>query len=253
MSLDESVIQLRELSKEYPAGWRETKVVLKHISLSVKKGEVFGFLGPNGAGKTTTLKLMTGLIKPTSGEISILGRPPEDVEMRRKIGFLPENPQFQRHLTAREFMRYYGQLLFIPDEELKERSDGLLARLDLSDAADLAIGKFSKGMVQRLGIAQALLGEPEVLLLDEPMAGLDPLGRKTMMELMKEQKERGVTVFFSSHILSDVEVLCDRIGILHRGELVAVGTMEELMRSLPLDREKSLEEVFVEKVGEAQP
>jgi ABC-2 type transport system ATP-binding protein len=189
---------------------------------------VFGFLGPNGAGKTTTLKLLMQLIFPTSGRAEILGRPVGDIAMRRRIGYLPENPSFYDYLTAEELLTYFAQLLDVPAANRRHRVETLLDRVGIGRERRLQLRKFSKGMIQRVGIAQALLNEPEVIFLDEPMSGLDPLGRRDVRSLILELRDQGRTVFFSSHILADAEALCSRVAIVAGGRLAAAGRLSEL-------------------------
>jgi ABC-2 type transport system ATP-binding protein len=187
-------------------------------------------LGPNGAGKTTTIKILLGLIFPTHGRAEIYGEPVASPRARRRLGFLPENPYLYQYLTALELMDLCGRLVGLPSVERRKRSRELIERVGLAHAADRAVRKFSKGMMQRLGLAQALLGDPDLLVLDEPMTGLDPIGRKEVRDLLLEEKKRGKTLFFSSHILSDVEMICDRVAIVHRGEVAAYGRLDELLR-----------------------
>jgi len=227
-----AVIEISNLTKDFRTGfWRKRPVrALSELSLEVGRGEVFGFLGPNGAGKTTTLKILMNLLRPTSGSARILGEPVDSVSMRGKIGYLPENPYFYDYLTPEELLTYLGRLFGMRQPELGRKVRGLLERVGLADARKLHLRKFSKGMVQRIGIAQAILNDPEVCFLDEPMSGLDPLGRREVREVIGSLKERGVTVFFSSHILPDVETLCDRVAILNQGRLRAVGALQEILK-----------------------
>ncbi len=223
-------IRTDELTKHYLAGfWRPRPyVALDRLTLGVGRGEVFGFLGPNGAGKTTALKLLMQLIYPTSGHAEILGRPAGDVTVRRRIGFLPENPYFYDNLTAEELLVYFARLFGYSSTEGAQRASRLLDELGIGAERRTQLRKFSKGMVQRVGIAQALLNDPEVVFLDEPMSGLDPLGRRLVRELILRLRDRGCTVFFSSHVLSDAEALCGRVAILVKGRLAASGTLSEL-------------------------
>ncbi len=239
------VIEIRDLVKDFPAGfWKKRAVrAVDGLSLHVERGEVFGFLGPNGAGKTTTLKILMGLLRPTSGSASILGQPVDRVAMRRQIGFLPEHPYFYDYLTAQELLVYVGRLFGLHAPELGRRVDALLERVGLVTARNLQLRRFSKGMVQRIGIAQALINNPEVVFLDEPMSGLDPLGRREVREVIASLKAQGVTVFFSSHILPDVEALCDRVAILNRGRLQQSGALHDI-----LDVEISGHEVILARV-----
>lgn len=223
-------IHLEDLTKDYAVGfWRPRPYrALDRLTLSIEHGEVFGFLGPNGAGKTTTLKLLMQLIFPTSGRAEILGRPVGDVATRRRIGYLPENPYFYDYLTAEELLTYFAQLLDVPANDRARRVSGLLDRVGLGRERRFQLRKFSKGMIQRVGIAQALLNDPEVVFLDEPMSGLDPLGRRDVRTLILELRQQGRTVFFSSHILADAEALCSRVAIVAGGRLAATGRLTEL-------------------------
>jgi ABC-2 type transport system ATP-binding protein len=223
-------IKTEGLTKHYQVGfWRPRPyIALDHLSLSVANGEVFGFLGPNGAGKTTTLKLLMQLIYPTSGHAEILGRPVGDVGVRQRIGYLPENPYFYDNLTAEELLVYFARMFGCSVREGRERASRLLDDVGIGAERRFQLRKFSKGMVQRVGIAQALINEPELVFLDEPMSGLDPLGRREVRELILRLRDRGCTVFFSSHVLSDAEALCSRVAILAKGRLAAIGSLDEL-------------------------
>jgi ABC-2 type transport system ATP-binding protein len=225
-------IAIEGLSKDFLVGfWRKRPVrALDNLDLSVEKGEVFGFLGPNGAGKTTTLKMLMNLLRPTSGRAWILDEPVDSVSMHRRIGFLPENPYFYDYLTGRELLVYVARLFGIPRQTADRKVSELLERVGLRKAADIQLRRFSKGMIQRIGIAQALVNDPEVVLLDEPMSGLDPLGRREVRQVVAALKSQGVTVFFSSHILPDVEALCDRVAIMNRGRLQAAGALNEILK-----------------------
>ena len=224
------VIQIEGLSKDYRVGfWGRRVTVLRDLNLEVRAGETFGYLGPNGAGKSTTIKLLLGLIQPTAGAGRVLGRPLGDASARGRIGFLPENPSFYEYLTGQEFLTYCGRLLDVPRRALREQVPALLTEVGLDQAARQQIRKYSKGMVQRLGLAQALLGDPRLLILDEPMSGLDPIGRKEVRDLILRQRAAGRTVFFSTHILPDVEMICDRVGILVRGRLMKSGPIHTLL------------------------
>jgi ABC-2 type transport system ATP-binding protein len=225
-----AAIDILGLEKTYSVGfWRKhPKQALKSLTLSVEHGEVFGFLGPNGAGKTTTLKMLMGLVYPTAGSARILEMELDDPRMKAQIGFLPEQPYFYDYLTARELLDYYGQLSGVPAKERPQKISEMLDLVGLRDAANLQLRKFSKGMLQRVGIAQAILHNPKVVFLDEPMSGLDPMGRREVRDLMERLKQEGKTVFFSTHILSDAEALCDRVAIIQQGELRGIGTIAEL-------------------------
>jgi ABC-2 type transport system ATP-binding protein len=226
-------IEIKELTKNYPVGfWKtQSRPALKGLNLTVECGETFGFLGPNGAGKTTTLKILMGIIFPSAGSASILGKDIGDPEIKSKIGFLPEQPYFYDYLTAYELLDYYGALCGMTAVDRKKKIPGLLERVGLGDAGKKQLRKFSKGMLQRVGIAQAIVHDPEVLFLDEPMSGLDPTGRHQIRELIQDLKDAGKTIFFSSHILSDAEALCDRVAVVHKGELRGIGVMSELHSS----------------------
>ncbi len=223
------VIETIELTKDYRVGfWRkQARRALDGLSLQVKAGEVFGLLGPNGAGKTTTLKILLGLVFPTSGLVRLFERDPRDISAHHNIGYLPENPSFYDHLTAREFMTYAASLFGLSGRDRSRRVARLLDQVGLT--GDLPLRKFSKGMIQRLGIAQSLVNDPEIVFLDEPMSGLDPVGRREVRNLILDLKEKGKTIFFSTHILSDAETLCDRVAILDRGKLQGCGELREIL------------------------
>ena len=224
-------IRIEALTKDYAIGfWRRRQYrALDRLTLDIEAGEVYGFLGPNGAGKTTTLKLLMQLIYPTSGRAEILGRPVGDIAMRRRIGYLPENPSFYDYLTAEELLGYFGELFGYKGADRRRRVDTLLERVGIGAERRLQLRKFSKGMIQRVGIAQALLNDPEVIFLDEPMSGLDPLGRRDVRSLILELRDQGRTVFFSSHILADAEALCRRVAVLAGGRLAASGTLTDIL------------------------
>lgn len=227
------VIETENLTQDYATGfWRKRRVrALDGLSLQVEAGEVFGLLGPNGAGKTTTFKILLGLIKPTAGSARILGAAISEVKMRARVGYLPEQPYFYDYLTAREFLAYCGALCDLPSAEARQRAAELLNQVGLAESADKQLRKFSKGMLQRVGLAQALINDPEVLFLDEPMSGLDPLGRREVRDLIVNLRARGKTIFFSSHILTDVEAMCDRVAILNRGRLIESGKLSEILKT----------------------
>jgi ABC-2 type transport system ATP-binding protein len=229
-----AAIEILGLEKTYSIGfWRKRpKYALRPLDLKVEEGEIFGFLGPNGAGKTTTLKLLMGLIFPTAGSARILGMEVDDPRMKAQIGFLPEQPYFYDYLTARELLDYYGQLSGVDARQRSSRVNQVLQRVGLPDVGGVQLRKFSKGMLQRVGIAQAILHDPKVVFFDEPMSGLDPMGRREVRDLMAQLKVEGKTVFFSTHILSDAEALCDRVGIIHQGELRGVGAVADLTSSV---------------------
>ena len=229
-----AAIEIDGLTKDYALGfWRKRmRRSLDNLSLRVEDGEIFGFLGPNGAGKTTTLKLLMGLIFPTAGTARIRGKSIDDVDMHREIGFLPEQPYFYDYLTARELLDYYARFFGFASADRRERVARFLERVGLTAAADIQLRKFSKGMLQRSGIAQAILHDPKVVFLDEPMSGLDPIGRREVRDIILDLKNQGCTVFFSTHILSDAEALCDRVAIIHQGELRGVGAVADLTSSV---------------------
>jgi ABC-2 type transport system ATP-binding protein len=226
-----AIVEIANLTKDYELGLlRKRKVrALDNLSLSVDAGQIFGFLGANGAGKTTTLKLLMRLIFPTSGTARILDRDISDVRMHERIGYLPENPYFYDYLTARELLDYCAQIFGYPAAERKKRAADLLAQVKLDERRwDTQLRKFSKGMLQRVGLAQSLINDPEIVFLDEPMSGLDPVGRREVRDLIASLRDGGKTVFMCSHILSDIEVLCDRVAIMKRGRLAQVGHLDEL-------------------------
>lgn len=223
-------IEVKGLSKTFRPPFRLKKVrAVRSITFGVEYGEVFGFLGPNGAGKTTTIKILTGLIKPTAGSAFVLGGHPSAVEVRAKIGYLPEQPYFYDYLKPTELLDIFGRLFGIDHRDRQRRINELLDLVGLSHAKDRTLRKYSKGMLQRVGLAQALLNDPHLLILDEPMSGLDPIGRKEFADLIASLKAKGKTIFFSSHILADIERLCDRVVILDKGEIKAQGKLDDLL------------------------
>jgi ABC-2 type transport system ATP-binding protein len=245
-----SAIEIDNLTKDYEVGfWRKRKVrALDGLSLKVEQGQIFGFLGANGAGKTTTLKLLMRLIYPSGGAARILGHDISDVAMHARIGYLPENAYFYDYLTAREFLNYCGELFGQDRSTRTRRTEELLLRVNLEKKSwDRQLRKFSKGMLQRVGLAQALVNDPEIVFLDEPMSGLDPVGRREVRDLIASLRAEGNTVFMCSHILSDIEVLCDSVAILKHGRLARAGTLDELRA-----RESSLIEIIATGAGEAR-
>ena len=238
-------VLLEGVSKHLGARGKK-KQVLHDLSLVVERGEVFGFLGPNGAGKSTTIKLLLNFIRPDSGRITVLGRRVGAEEFRDRIGYLPEFPFFYDHLTARETLLLSGRLSGVAEPTLGERIPLLLERMNLAEAANQRVKGFSKGMKQRLGVANALVHDPEVLIFDEPMSGMDPLGRHLIKTIMMELRGQGKTIFFSSHILSDIEALCDRIGVIHKGHLLYAGGLQDFLRGT-----HDLEARFVAAINEA--
>jgi len=226
-----SAIEIDNLTKDYPTGFLHLRQAraLDGLSLTVERGEIFGFLGGNGAGKTTTIKILMRLMAPTAGRARLLGRDVVDVAVHAHVGYLPEAPYFYDHLTARELLEYFAELFGYARAARRARAADLLRRVHLDEAAwDRPLRRFSKGMLQRVGLAQALVNDPELVVLDEPMSGLDPIGRRQVRDLIAALRADGVTVFFSSHIIADIEVLCDRVAILHRGRLSHLGRLEEL-------------------------
>jgi ABC-2 type transport system ATP-binding protein len=273
------------LSKIYPVPMRRQKVVaVKDLSFEVAEGEVYGLLGPNGSGKSTTLKVLLGLVTPTRGTCSIFGEESRDYRSHRHVGFLPENPYFYKYLTARETLRFYGKLCGMAGAALSRRVEELLVLVGLEDARDRRVGGFSKGMLQRVGLAQALVQDPRLLVLDEPTAGVDPVGSRGIRNLILELKNRGKTVLLTSHLLEQVQEVCDRVGIMARGRMMREGRLEDLVsvkgqteflveRASPALAEKmralvaaeggtlvatrhpqlTLESVFLEAAGESNP
>ncbi len=245
-----SVIEIDNLTKDYEVGfWRKRKVrALDGLSLAINQGEIFGFLGANGAGKTTTLKLLMRLIFPTAGSARILDHDIAEVSMHSRIGYLPENPYFYDYLTALEFLNFCGQIFGFSKTDRNSRAKDLLSRVKLDESKwNTQLRKFSKGMLQRVGLAQALINDPEVLFLDEPMSGLDPIGRREVRDLIAALRQEGKTVFMCSHILSDIEVLCDRVAILKGGRLAQVGYLEELRQQVV---GRNLVEVIISGIDE---
>jgi ABC-2 type transport system ATP-binding protein len=225
------VLEIERLSKSYRVGhlFPGRRPAVQDLSLSVERGEIFGFLGPNGAGKTTTLKAVIGLVHPEAGRIRILGHPHESRAWRYAVGYLPEHPYLYDYLTPLEYLDYVGRLFGMERALRRERAHALLEKVGLVRSLNLPLRRFSKGMVQRAGLAQALMNDPELVLLDEPMSGLDPLGRRLVRDIILELRERGKTVFFSTHILSDAETLCDRVALLREGRLVSLGRLDEIL------------------------
>ena len=226
------IVEIENLSKDYEVGfWVKKKVrALDNLNLQVEGGQIFGFLGGNGAGKTTTMKILMSLMFPTTGTARILGRDISDVKMRARIGYCPENPYFYDYLKARELMNYFGELFGLDKQKRNQKTEELLTKVGLDEKDwNKQLRKFSKGMLQRVGLAQSLINEPEIVFLDEPMSGLDPIGRREIRELIGELREKGTTVFMSTHILSDIEALCDNVAILRGGKLAATGNLDDLL------------------------
>jgi len=225
------LIRVDGLSKLFRLGLLMKKVeAVKSVSFEVERGDIFGFLGPNGAGKTTTIKMLTGLIAPTAGSATLFGIPISNAAARAKVGFLPENPYVYPYLTPAEFVELCGRLSGLRGRALRDRTRQVLDQVGVLYAADRPVGRLSKGMLQRTGLAAALVADPELLILDEPMSGLDPVGRKEVRDLVLEERQRGRTIFFSTHILSDVETMCDRVTILRQGKVVVSGRLGELLK-----------------------
>ncbi|HWT83851.1 MAG TPA: ABC transporter ATP-binding protein [Candidatus Methylomirabilis sp.] len=243
----EPVIEIEGLCKDFHVGfWQRRTRILDSLNLTIYRGEIFGYLGPNGAGKTTTLKLLTGLILPTAGSARLLGEDLTQVPAKEHIGFLPENPYFYDYLTGREFLDFCGRLFGLRASDRRDRISRLLRLIEMEEAADRQLRKYSKGMLQRLGLAQALINDPRLVILDEPMSGLDPLGRKVMRDLILTLKAQGRTIFFSTHILPDVEVLCDRVGILVAGRLRDAGRLDQILKTETESIELTLQQVSLE-------
>jgi len=229
--MTEAAIQIENLTKDYPHGFLhlKTKRSLEGLTMRIEDGEVFGFLGPNGAGKSTTIKLLVGLIFPTAGTATILGKPISDIGMHQDIGYLPEQPYFYDYLTAAELLDYFARFHNLKTADRRERVARMLKKVGLETARKIQLRKYSKGMLQRVGLAQAILHDPRVVILDEPMSGLDPLGRREVRDIILELKKEGRTVLFSTHILSDAEMLCDRVGVIAGGKLRGVGAPDEIV------------------------
>jgi ABC-2 type transport system ATP-binding protein len=250
----DAVIDTRELTKTYKDFWgRPRLTALDRLTISVHKGEIFGFIGPNGSGKTTTIKILLGLLFPTGGSATVLGKPPTDVATKARIGFLPEESYLYRFLTADETLDFYGRLFNIDRATRRKRIDELLERFKMTHARSRQIREYSKGMVRRITFAQALINDPEIVILDEPTSGLDPISSKEMKDLILELRERGKTVFMSSHLLADVQAICDRIAIVHNGALKEYGAVRDILvrkdhvaltyRNLPDDVAKKMSEL----------
>jgi len=250
-----TVLLIESVRKSFSVGFiPKKKEILKGISLSVAEGEIFGYLGPNGAGKTTTLKCILGLIFPDAGHIELFGRTHLDPESKERVGFLPENPYFYDYLTAREFLEFYGQLFGLDKNVRDGRIATLLKTVGLEKAAGLQLRKFSRGMLQRIGLAQALINEPSLVLLDEPLGGLDPLGRKEIRDIIIRLREKGKTVFLSSHILQDIEMICDRVAIIVGGKILSQGKLVDLISEKVLFTEvtvSGVEEKELAALGES--
>ncbi len=235
-----NVIEVRHLSKEY--GTKKKSSAVKDISFSLQKGSVFGFIGPNGAGKTSTMKILVGLSRPTSGSVTILGTTPFDIRTKEKIGFMPESPQFYQYLTGEEFLLMATEFFALSNK--KQRVHTALKEVNLLHGAKKRIRTYSKGMLQRLGLAQAMINDPDILLLDEPLDGLDPLGRAEIKKIILDLKQQGKTIFLNTHILGDVEEICDTVAIIDQGKIITTGSPEEISRGY-----KDLEDAFVKIIS----
>ncbi len=237
MSQTENVIEIRNLSKVYRDFWGRKKVqALKSLSLEVHKGEIFGLLGPNGSGKTTTMKLLLGLLFPTTGDVSIFGQPASNVEKNERIGYLPEESYLYRFLNAEETLDFYGRLFNMPADVRRKRRDELIEQVGITHARKRQLKEYSKGMTRRIGLAQALINDPDLVLLDEPTSGLDPIGTRDMKDMILKLRDQGKTVVMCSHLLADVQDVCDRIAILYGGELKVMGRVEDLLKSKDQDQ-----------------
>lgn len=223
-------IRICHLTKDFAVGMRGVKLrAVDDLCLEIGDNEIFGLLGPNGSGKSTTIKIILGLLEASAGSCEIFGKPSKRVDARRSVGFLPEAPYFYRYLTGRELVRYYARICMVSRSEIEEAVDSVIELVGMAEAADRRVGTYSKGMLQRIGLAQSLVHDPKLVILDEPTAGVDPLGSAAIAEIVRELKRRGKTVLLSSHLLAQIEGLCDRVAILHRGKLVRVGSVDELV------------------------
>jgi ABC-2 type transport system ATP-binding protein len=249
----EVIVEARNLAKTYRDFWgRSKKVALKPLDLEIRRGEIFGLLGPNGSGKTTTMKLLLGLIFPTSGEAFVFGKDATDVSKNERIGYLPEESYLYKFLDAEETLDFYGRLFDMPPDERKRRAAALIKRVGLERDRKRQLREYSKGMTRRIGVAQALINDPELVILDEPTSGLDPIGTREMKDLIIELREKGKTVIMSSHLLADVEDVCDRIAVLHQGELKELGRVDDLLRVTDVTqiRAKGLSAAATEEIRE---
>ena len=244
---DTPVLEFVDLAKEFRLGLQLTRVqAVRGVSLDVRAGEIFGYLGPNGAGKTTTMKMAMGLIQPSAGQVKLFGRTMQDSMIRSRVGYLPEHPYFYDYLTASEILDFYGELYGLDRGTRRRRVGELLELVGLSHAAHRTLRRFSKGMLQRVGIAQAIINDPDLVILDEPLSGLDPMGRKEVRDIIVALREQGKTVFFSSHILHDIETICDRVALLIQGKLEKVGPLDTLLSEGTSEVEVSARDVSAE-------
>ena len=228
--MDTPAICIRNLTKDFAIGMRGMKLrAVEDLCLEVGDNEIFGLLGPNGSGKSTTIKIILGLLEASTGNCEIYGKPSKLVDARRSVGFLPESPYFYRYLTGRELVRYYARICMVARAEIDAAVDSVIKLVGMTEAADRRVGTYSKGMLQRIGLAQSLVHDPQLVILDEPTAGVDPLGSAAIAEIVRELKRRGKTILLSSHLLAQVEGLCDRVAILHRGKLVREGRVDDLV------------------------
>ena len=228
--MNSPAIRIRNLTKDFFVGIRGVKLrAVDDLCLDIGKNEIFGLLGPNGSGKSTTIKIILGLLKASSGDCEIFGQPSMRVAARKSVGFLPEAPYFYRYLTGRELVRYYARICMIDRSDIADSVDDVIELVGMTEAADRRVGTYSKGMLQRIGLAQSLVHDPDLVILDEPTAGVDPLGSAAIAEIVRELKHRGKTILLSSHLLAQIEGLCDRVAILHRGKLIREGCIEELV------------------------
>lgn len=252
MTATSAAVNIQNLTKVFPVPFRRRKLVaVRNLSLEVAPGQVYGLLGPNGSGKSTTLKIVLGLVKPTSGRTEIFGQSSELVESRDQVGFLPENPYFYKYLTGEETLRFYGRICGLKNRGIEDRVKELLELVGLQNAADRRLGGYSKGMLQRIGLAQALIQRPRLVVLDEPTAGVDPAGSREIRDLILNLKNEGITVLLSSHLLAQVQEICDRVGILARGELVREGKLDELI-SIENQHEVIIEDATPEMLAEIE-
>lgn len=231
MNEDHIAISIKNLTKDFSIGIRGVKLrAVDDLNLEIGHNEIFGLLGPNGSGKSTTIKIILGLLEASAGECRIYGKPSNSVEARKSVGFLPEAPYFYRYLSGHELVRFYARICGVERRDIKERVDEIIELVDMTEAADRRVGTYSKGMLQRIGLAQALVHDPQLIILDEPTAGVDPIGSASIAEIVRELRRRGKTVLICSHLLAQIEGLCDRVAILHRGKLIQSGRVEDLVQ-----------------------
>ena len=241
----DTIIEIKNLTKIYKLSGKRKVIGLLNFNLEIKEGEIFGLLGPNGSGKTTLFKTILGLISPTKGKVEILGKDAANVAVKKEIGFLPENPYYYEYLTGPELLNFYGDIFDLPENVKRKRSDELLSTVGLAKAKHMALGNYSKGMLERIGFACALLNDPKLLILDEPTTGLDPIGGRESRDLLMKLKGEGKTILLSSHFLSEAEKICDRVGILNQGKLLVVGELKKLLQE---EKAESFEDLFIKIV-----